>query len=192
MTNCQVPTSWSRRLFCWATAGPIANNSASAPIIRMNLMSSPNHVARRSAASGVSWIAIEQLDRDSLWTAQKADLYSGPRRMRFLGKLDTFFLQISCYGIDPRHRKAEMVEALIGRHRRRAYAIAGIDLSYKDLGSAELEIDTRLALLRRADHFGTEHAFEPLRRRLRIRRAQVNMVPREICHSYLSRFLVQD
>src|SRR6185437_7038902 len=83
-----------------------------------------------------------------------------------------------------------MVEALIRRRRRRIYSIARIDFSNKDLRSAELEIDTRLALLRRADHFGPEHAFEPMRRRLRIRRAQVDVVPGEIRHSFLSRFFV--
>src|SRR5262245_52729824 len=102
--------------------------------------------------------------------------------MRLLGKFDAFLPEIGRDCIDARDRKAEMVETLIGRDRRRIDAVTGIDLGQKDLGSAEPDVHAWLALLRRADHFGAEHALEPLRGGLRIGCAQVNMIPLIVWH----------
>src|SRR5262249_45163222 len=55
-----------------------------------------------------------------------------------------------------------------------------------DVGAAELEIDARLALLHAADDLGAKGALEPLRGRLRIRAAQVNVVPGVDRHLLLS------
>src|SRR4051795_714647 len=70
-----------------------------------------------------------------------------------------------------------MVEALIGRGGRGIDAIAGRDRRDEDVGAAELEVDARLALLHAADDLGAEHALEPVRGRLRVRAAQVNVIP---------------
>src|SRR5262245_7913096 len=153
-----------------------------APLSAIVFMSSPKALARQRAASGIFRIAVEQLDGNALRPAQKADLYAGPGRMRLLGELDTLFPEIGRDGIDARNRKAEMVKALIGRLGRRIDAVIGVDLSREDHGTAELDIHARLALLRRPDHLGTEHALEPLRGGLRIGRAQVNMIPLIVWH----------
>src|SRR4051794_16158619 len=70
-----------------------------------------------------------------------------------------------------------MVEALIGRGGRGIDAVAGCDRRDEDVGAAELEVDARLALLHAADDLSAEHALEPLRGRLRIRAAQVDVIP---------------
>src|SRR5215510_222174 len=70
-----------------------------------------------------------------------------------------------------------MVEALIGRPRRGIDAVASRDRGDEDVGAAELEVDARLALLHAADDLGAEYALEPLRGRLRVRAAQVDVIP---------------
>src|SRR5215510_840323 len=70
-----------------------------------------------------------------------------------------------------------MVEALIGRGGRGIDAVASRDRGDEDVGAAELEVDARLALLHAADDLGAEDALEPLRGRLRIRAAQMDVVP---------------
>ena len=56
-------------------------------------------------------------------------------------------------------------------------AIAGCDRRDEDVGATELEVDARLALLHAADDLGAENALEPLRGRLRVRAAQVDVIP---------------
>src|SRR5690349_2160468 len=136
--------------------------------MRINDMSSPKSVWRRYAASAVFRIAVEQLDGNSLRAPQKADLDPGPRRMRFLREFDAFFFQVGGDGVDSRYRKTEVIEALIGRYRRRIDAIAWADRRDEDLRPAELDVDTRLALLHRTDELRAEHPLEPLRRRFGI------------------------
>src|SRR4029079_7828085 len=146
----------------------------------------PSNVARWLTASGIFRIAVEQLNRDALRSAQKADLYAGPRRMRLLGKLDTLLPEIGRDCIDARNRKTEMVEALIRRDRCRIDTVTGIDLGQEDHGAAEPDVHARLALLRPAGHLGAEHAFEPLRGGLRIGRAQMNLIPLIVWHRSFS------
>src|SRR4029079_2185848 len=100
----------------------------------------PRGVARPCAASGIFRIAVEQLDRDALRPAQKADLYPGPGRMRLLGELDTLLPEIGRDCIDARNRKTEMVEALIRRDRCRIDTVTGIDLGQEDHGAAEADV----------------------------------------------------
>src|SRR5262249_1007656 len=75
-----------------------------------------------------------------------------------------------------------MIEALIGRGRRRVHLRRG--LRDENIGAAELEVDARLALLHRAQHFGAEHALVPLRRLLRIGAAQMHVVIGERGHVF--------
>src|SRR5215510_3487213 len=70
-----------------------------------------------------------------------------------------------------------MVEAPIGRLRSRIDAVAWIHLGGEDHGPAKLDVDARLSKLGAADDLGTEHALEPLRHRLRIGRAQMDVIP---------------
>src|SRR5262249_12561815 len=75
-----------------------------------------------------------------------------------------------------------MIEALIGRDGRRVDAAVGRDRRDEDVGPAELQIDARLALLRGADHLGTEHAFVIPRGRLRVGAPQMDVVIGEVGH----------
>src|SRR5262249_40212072 len=127
-------------------------------------------------------IAVEQLDGNALRPAQEADLYAGPGRMRLLGEFDTLFPQVGRDCIDARDRKAKVIEALIGRDRRRGHSVTGIDLRREDHGAAKPDVHAWFALLSRADHLGAEHALEPLRGGFRIRRAQMNMIPLIVWH----------
>src|SRR5262249_1015318 len=97
--------------------------------------------------------------------------------MRLLGELDALFPEICRNRVNARNRKAEMIEALIRRRGRRIYTITCIDLGGEDHGAAELDVDARLALLRRTDDFCPEHPLEPLRHPFRIGCAQVNVIP---------------
>src|SRR5262245_25949075 len=132
--------------------------------------------------SGIFWIPVEQFDRDSLWPAQKANLDSRTRGVRLLRELHTLFSEIRRDGIDSRDGKAEMIETLIGGGRRRIDTISRRDLGRKDHRSSKPDIDAWLALLRRADHLCAEHALKPLRHALRIRSAQMDVIPGKIRH----------
>src|SRR6185437_9104041 len=98
--------------------------------------------------SRVFRIAVQQLDRDALRPAQKANLDAWPWRMRLLGELDALLLEIGGDGVDACHRQAEMVEPLIGRGGRCVDAVTGQYLGGEDIGAAELDVDARFAGLR--------------------------------------------
>src|SRR4026209_2663991 len=102
--------------------------------------------------------------------------------MRLLGEIDTLLPEIGRDCINARNRKAEMVEALIRRDRRRIDAVTGIDLGQEDHGAPEPDVHARLSLLRRTDHLGAKHALEPLRGGVRIGRAQMNVIPLIVWH----------
>jgi len=100
-------------------------------------------------------------------------------------EIDALGLQIGDDGVEVLHEQAEMIEALIRRHRGGIDAVAGLDLGDEDLAAAELQIDARLALLRRAEHFGAEHALEPLGGAFRIGRPQMDVVEGDVGHGVL-------
>ena len=102
---------------------------------------------------------------------------------------DALGLQLGGDRVDAGDRQPEMVEALVRRRRRRVDAVAGLDRGDEDVGAADLQVDARRALLHGADHFGAQHLLEPLRGRLRIGAAQMDVVPGEFGHdgSSLSR-----
>src|SRR3954469_15057615 len=91
--------------------------------------------------SRVFLVALQELDGNSLWSADEADAHAGPDRGRRLGELDALGLDLGGDGVDVLHRQSEMIEALIGRHRRRVDAIAGPDRSNEHIGAAELDVD---------------------------------------------------
>src|SRR5580700_8849113 len=82
-----------------------------------------------------------------------------------------------------------MIEAAIRDRRSVIDSLTGRDRRDKNLGAAEMQIDARLALLHAAQHLGAEHFLEPLRHRLGIGGAQMNMIPRECGHGAFSLFL---
>src|SRR5665213_3556174 len=108
-------------------------------------------------ALGVFRVAIQQLDRNALRSAQEADLDARPWRIRLLGELDTFLLEIGGDDVDIANRQPEMIEPLIGRGGWRIDAVAGLDLGSEDIGAAEFDVDARLAGLRGAHDLRAEH-----------------------------------
>src|SRR3954462_4237790 len=110
----------------------------------------------RSAVSHV--VAIEQLDRHPLRTADETDAHARPHGGRLLGELDAFSLELGCERIDAAYHQPEMIEALIGRPRRRIAAVASRHRGNEDIGAAELEVNTLPPLRGTAQHFGTKHA----------------------------------
>src|ERR1700761_7235110 len=88
-----------------------------------------------------------------------------------------------------------MIETAVRDRRGGIDAVTGFHRRDKYIGAPELQIDTRLALLRGAYHLGAKHRLEPVRHRLGIGRAQMNVVPSEfgicqIAHGAFSRFNV--
>src|SRR5581483_3002903 len=129
--------------------------------------------------------SIQQLDRDAFRRLDEADSHPRPHRGRLAGEFDALGLEIGCDRVDAADRKPEMIEAAIGDRRRRVGAVTVRHRRDEDVGAAELQIDARLALLHGADDLGAEHFLEPLRHRLRIGRAQVNVIPGEFGHGAL-------
>src|SRR5579871_1221892 len=118
-------------------------------------------------------IALQQLDGDALRAADEADAHAGADGGRLLGERDAFGLDLGGYRVDVLHRQAEMVEPLIGGGWWRVDAVAGLDLGNEDVGAAELDVDAPVP----ADDDAAEHVLEPGCHRLRIGRAQVNVIP---------------
>src|SRR3990167_1341177 len=75
-----------------------------------------------------------------------------------------------------------MFETLIGHRWRRVDAVARLDFGEEDIGAAELEVDARNAVRRAAENLRAQHALKPFRHRLRIRRADMDVVPRVVRH----------
>src|SRR5262249_34347060 len=121
--------------------------------------------------------ALQQLDRNPLRAAEEAHAHARPHRGRLLRELDAFLPELGGDHIDPGNRQPKMVEALIGGGGRGMNTLAGLDRRDEDVGAAELEVDARLTLLHAADDLSAEHTLEPLRGRLRVRAAQVDVVP---------------
>src|SRR5437660_12252958 len=63
-------------------------------------------------------VALEQLDRNALRSADEADAHAGPDGGRLLRELDALGLDPGGDRVDVFDGQAEMVETLIGRHRR--------------------------------------------------------------------------
>src|ERR1700675_3815422 len=131
-------------------------------------------------------VAVEQLDRHAFRRADEADAHAGPHRGRLAGKLDALGLEVGGDGVDAAHRKPEMIEAAIRCRRRRVDAVAGFDRGDEDVGAAEFQVDARLALLHGADHLGAELLLEPLRHRLGIGGAEVDVIPGVFSHGAYS------
>src|SRR5215470_5212673 len=147
---------------------------------RLSSMAPPPFVFAAPSDSG--GVAIEQLDRHPLRRAQEGDAHARPHRGRPPGELDALGLELRDHGVDAGDREPEVIEALVGRDRRRIDAIAGRDRRDEDVGAAELEVDARLALLHGADHLGAEHAFIPLGGRFGIGGSQMDVVPGVLDH----------
>src|SRR4249919_546085 len=165
-TKFQVPTIWSRRLLCCAAAGDATSIKAIRPPSPMIFMSSPEvlrgHAPRQEYFGSRSSSSIEM----PCGPRRKQIFMPGRGECGSLVNSTPFFLRSAAIV-----SKAETVETLIRRDRRRIDAVTGVDLSREDHGAAEPDVHARLSLLRRADDFRAEHTLEPLGRGLRIRRA---------------------
>src|ERR1700683_1397273 len=82
-----------------------------------------------------------------------------------------------------------MIEAAIWNFRRCVDAVAVLDRHDEDVGAADLEVDARRALQGAADDLSTQDFLEPRRHRLRVRGAQMNVVPFEVGHLRLLPFI---
>src|SRR5579862_3814756 len=69
-------------------------------------------------------VTLEEFDGDALRPADEADAHPRPDRRRLPGELDTFGPDFGGHRIDVLHRQPEMIEPLIGRHRRGIDAVA--------------------------------------------------------------------
>src|SRR5271170_4587885 len=127
--------------------------------------------------SNVFFMPPQQLDRDALRPAQKADPQSGTDSARLHGEFGALAFQLRRYRVDVAYGEPEMIEPLVGSDRRRMHAIAERDRHDEDIGAAEFQIDARLALHRGTDHLRAQHALEPRGGRLRIGAPQVDVVP---------------
>ena len=79
-----------------------------------------------------------------------------------------------------------MIEAAVGRGRGGVGAVVRRHRSDKDIGAPDLQVDARLALLHGAQDLGAQRFLEPLRHRLGVGRAQMNVVPGEFGHAAFS------
>src|ERR1700722_11285225 len=73
---------------------------------------------------GVFLVALQELDRDALRAADEADAHPWPDRRWLPGELDAFGPDFGGHRIDVLHRQPEMIEPLIGGHRRGVDAVA--------------------------------------------------------------------
>src|SRR3954470_16422765 len=94
-----------------------------------------------NGASGVFLVALEELDRNALRPADEADAHAGPDGGRLFRELDALGLDLGGDRVDVFHGQAEMVETLIGRHRRGVDAVAGGNRRDEYIGAAELDVD---------------------------------------------------
>src|SRR5438094_9507621 len=90
---------------------------------------------------GIFLGALEQLDRNALRPTDEADAHAGPDGGRLLRELDALGPDLGGDRVDVFHGQAEMVETLIGRHRRGVDAVAGGDRRDEYVGAAKLDVD---------------------------------------------------
>src|SRR5216684_3646620 len=131
-----------------------------------------------AGGSRIFLVALEQFDRDALWPADEADTHPRPNGGWLLGELDSLGPDLGGHGIDVLYGQTEMIEPLIGRHRRGVDAIARGDRRDEHLGAAELDVDPPGA----TDDLAAENILKPGRGRLRIGTTQVNMIPGDYRH----------
>src|ERR1700757_3690268 len=144
-----------------------------------------SRIARQK--SRVLLVALQKLDRDSLRAADETDAHAGADRCRLLGELDALGLDLGCDRVDVFHRQPKMVEPLIGRHGRGIDAAARLDLGNEHVGAAELDIDP----VRSADDDAAQDVLKPCRGRLRVGAAQMDMIPGDDWHGWLSRWFLR-
>src|SRR5207253_7806749 len=83
-------------------------------------------------SSRVLLVALQKFDRDALRAAQEADAHAGADGGRLLRELDALALDRRRDRVDVLHGEAEMVEHLLGRHRRGVDAVACRDWRGED------------------------------------------------------------
>src|SRR5262249_51179745 len=88
-------------------------------------------------------IAIEQLDRNPLRSADEADAQARPHGGGLLGELTALGLELGGNRVDAVHPQTEMLEPAIGDFGGWIMPIAFGDV---DIDAADLEVDARLAV----------------------------------------------
>src|SRR6516164_1895191 len=127
----------------------------------------------RLPASSVLPVALQKLDRDALRAANETDAHARSDGNWLLGELDALGLDLGRYRLDVLHRQSEVIEPLIGGHRRRVDAVPRHNRRDEDHGAAKLDVDTPGA----TDDLTAENVFKPGRGRLRVGTAQMDVVP---------------
>ncbi len=132
-----------------------------------------HHSSTKLEESGVFLVALQELDRNALRPADEADAHPGPDSGRLLRELDALGLDLGGDRVDVFHGQAEMVETLIGRHRRGIDAVARSDGRDEHIGATEFDVDPPRA----TDDLASENVLQPCGGALGIGAAQMNMVP---------------
>src|ERR1700742_5311662 len=123
--------------------------------------------------SGVFLVPLEQFDRDALRPPDEANPDPWPYCRGILGEFHALGLDLGGYRVDVLYRQPEMIEALVGRHRRGINTVAGRHGGDEHVGTAQLDVDSAGT----ADDLPTQDVAEPGGHCLRIGTAQVDMVP---------------
>src|SRR5665213_2449883 len=118
-------------------------------------------------------VALEQFDRNALRPADEADADARPDRGGLLGELHALGFDLGGHRVDILNRQSEMIEPLVGRHRRGVDAVARRDRRDEHIGAAELHVDAPGA----ADDDAAQDFLQPGGGRLRVRTAQMNVIP---------------
>src|SRR6186997_1396567 len=105
-TKFQVPTIWSRRLFCCAVAGDATSIKAKRPPIPI-FMSSPE-VLRGNAPRQEYFGSRSRSSIEMPCGPRRKQIFMPGRGMRPLGELDALFPEVGRDCVDARDRKAEM------------------------------------------------------------------------------------
>src|SRR6266702_3242330 len=133
---------------------------------------------RRRRVSRILPVALQELDRDALRSADEADTHAGPGCRRFFRELDALGLDLGGDRVDVLYRQSDMVEPLVGRHRRRVDAVTRFDRRDEHLGAAELDVDAPGS----ADDLATQDIPQPRGGRFGIGTAQMDVVPGDDGH----------